>query len=73
MKVFLLYRVIASRIDYTRVSDQQLHKGMIVTVTLGVALLIIGVSGWFKYRRNYVPKAGHFRPGTILLIVVLPI
>lgn len=60
----------AGRPDYSHLSDEQLRQQLIV-IAVGLAGFAgLGLYGWWRYRRSYVPAPGSFTPNQSLASVL---
>ncbi len=60
---------LAGRIDYSKLSDQALRDLNFFNAALILVITAIGIIGWLRYRRTYVPAPGRFTPARALLLV----
>lgn len=63
--------VSAGRIDYSRLSDEELKITVIFTICLLVLSAIIAIIAWIRYVRSYQPGPGLFTPMQVLVIVLI--
>lgn len=63
----------AGRPDYSHLSDAQLQNVVLVNSIGLAAMALLGLYGWWRYRRQYVPAPGRFTPRQALIAVVLVI
>ena len=62
--------VLAGRPDYSHLSDAQLQHSVFAISCWLAAMALLGLYGWWRYRRQYVPAPGRFTPRQALVAVV---
>lgn len=60
----------AGRPDYSHLSDAQLQHSVVAISCWLAAMALLGLYGWWRYRRQYVPAPGRFTPRQALIAVV---
>ena len=63
----------AGRPDYSHLSDAQLQNLVLVNSIGLAAMALLGLYGWWRYRRQYIPAPGRFTPQQALIAVVVVI
>lgn len=59
----------AGRPDYSHLSDAELQRVVIVNSLVLAAMALLGLYGWWRYRRQFVPGQGGWTPRRVLLLV----